>query len=59
MQLLTCDMDYSYTAEQQAFNGGEMDKFVQFTQGQEVDATHFCPAGSVMGYFDGNTVTAM
>src|SRR6478672_4658084 len=27
---LTCDNNHSYTAEQQAFDGGAMDKFVQF-----------------------------
>src|SRR4051812_6881976 len=26
----TCDNNHSYTAEQQAFNGGMMDKFVEF-----------------------------
>jgi phospholipase C len=30
-QALTCDQDHAYTAEQQAFDHGLMDKFVQFT----------------------------
>jgi len=52
----TCDMDHEYTAEQQAFDGGLMDKFVEYTSagwGQT------CEADGVMGYFDGNTVTAL
>jgi phospholipase C len=64
---LTCDMDHNYTDEQKAFDGGKMDKFVQFTEGQPAagDNAHFCPvdasgqADGVMGYFDGNTVTAL
>ena len=63
----TCDMDHGYTDEQKAFDGGKMDKFVQFTEGQPTpgDTVHFCPvdasgkADGVMGYFDGNTVTAL
>jgi phospholipase C len=49
-QALTCSNNHSYTAEQQAFNGGAMDKFVEFTS---------CSGNNSMGYFDGNTVTAM
>ena len=50
-QSVTCDNSHSYMAEQQAFNGGLMDKFVEFTS---------CGGtGTAMGYFDGNTVTAM
>jgi phospholipase C len=30
-QAVTCDQDHGYTAEQKAYNGGAMDKFVQFT----------------------------
>ena len=50
----TADQDHNYMAEQQAFDKGLMDKFVQFTG---------VPEGSgpskVMDYFDGNTVTAL
>ncbi len=56
-QALTCDMNHDYTPEQQAFDGGLMDKFVQYTSssGRGCD-----PSGAtVMGYYDGNTVTAM
>ena len=31
-QAATCDQDHGYTPEQQAVNGGKMDKFVQFTE---------------------------
>ena len=30
-QAVTCDMDHEYTAEQQAYNGGLLNKFVEFT----------------------------
>jgi phospholipase C len=51
-----CDPDHDYTAIQKSFNGGLMDKFVQnsglmFQKG--------CHPSLVMGYFDGNTVTAL
>lgn len=54
-QAITCDMDHGYTAEQKAFDHGLMDKFVQST-----GATYNnCDPKQVMGYFDGNTVTAL
>ena len=31
-EALTCDQDHDYTPEQQAVNGGKMDKFVQYTE---------------------------
>ena len=63
-QALTCDMDHSYTAEQRAYNGGKMDQFAQWTdQGVQPGSTmhywQYCPWGVVMGYYDGNTVTAL
>jgi len=59
-QAVTCDQDHSYTAEQAAFDGGLMDRFVE-TVGRRSGA---CPdagmgRGLTMGYYDGNTVTAM
>ena len=58
-QAQTCDQDHTYTDEQKAFDGGLMDKFVE-TVGR---GTASCQdagkgAGLVMGYYDGNTVTA-
>jgi phospholipase C len=49
-QSVTCDNDHAYTSEQKAFNAGAMDKFIQFTS---------CPGNTAMGYYDGNTVTAL
>ncbi|GAB2475181.1 phospholipase C [Xylanimonas ulmi] len=55
---VTCDQNHGYTAEQNAVNGGAMDKFVQYVN---VDACSglFGEPGLVMDYYDGNTVTAM
>jgi len=54
-QAKTCDQNHGYSSEQLAFDSGLMDKFVQFTGTQEPG----CDPTSVMGYFDGNTVTAL
>jgi phospholipase C len=58
-QAVTCDQNHNYTPEQQAFDLGAMDKFPQFTGtgGSTCDFGH--GTGLVMGYYDGNTVTAM
>jgi phospholipase C len=53
-QAATCDQDHDYTPEQQAFHAGLMDRFPEFAGGAGA-----CPASQVMGYFDGNTVTAL
>ena len=55
--VLTCDMDHEYLAEQEAYDGRLADKFVQFT----TDSGAGCnPDGSsVMGYYDGRNVTAL
>jgi phospholipase C len=60
-QNYTCDQDHDYLPEQQAFDAGLMDKFPQFV-GVGTDGS--CPdygygANLVMGYYDGNTVTAL
>ncbi|HEV2321895.1 MAG TPA: alkaline phosphatase family protein, partial [Gammaproteobacteria bacterium] len=56
---LTCDQDHNYGAEQSAFDGGLMDKFVQFTDVESCGAPDISKPGLVMDYYDGNTVTAM
>jgi len=58
-QALTCDQDHAYTAEQKAFDDGRMDKFVQFTGNSSCTAPAAHPAGLVMDYFDGNSVTGL
>jgi phospholipase C len=63
-QASTCDQDHSYGDEQKALDQGLMDLFPA-TVG--VGSSSFCNAafsygrgkGLVMGYFDGNTVTAL
>ncbi|MET0254191.1 MAG: alkaline phosphatase family protein, partial [Luteibacter sp.] len=60
-QAATADQDHGYTSEQRAFNGGRMDLFPQYTGRGEAlpggDASEE-GKGQVMGYYDGNTVTA-
>ena len=58
-QALTCDQDHAYTAEQQAVDGGKMDKFVQFTETSTCSAPNYGTPGLVMDYYDGNTVTGL
>jgi phospholipase C len=63
-QAFTQDMSHDYMPEQQAFDGGAMDLFPSFTgypgppprmQGKQPVLT----TGLVMGYYDGNTTTAL
>ena len=69
-QAETCDQDHNYTDEQKAFDSGLMDKFVEtvgvakrkvglpgHTVATPCDYSH--GKGLVMGYYDGNTVTAL
>ncbi|HEY7961902.1 MAG TPA: alkaline phosphatase family protein [Solirubrobacteraceae bacterium] len=62
-QALTCDQDHHYQAEQEAYDGGLMDKFVQDTAGSECTGAEPGPTGqnktTVMDYYDGNTITAL
>jgi phospholipase C len=61
-QALTCDQDHAYTPEQEAVNGGKMDKFIQFTNTPTCTGTPTTPYGApglVMDYYDGNTVTGL
>ena len=56
-QATTCDMDHNYTDEQAAYHAGQMDLVVQKLSSA---AANCAPDRStVMGYFDGNTVTAL
>jgi len=57
-EALTCDQNHGYLPEQQAFDGGKMDKFVQDTQTDNCTG-EFGPPGIVMDYYDGNTVTGL
>jgi phospholipase C len=61
-QAFTNDQDHDYTPEQQAFDAGLMDLFPLYTgtagpppSGSGVTQTN----GLVIGYYDGNTVTAL
>ena len=56
---VTCDQDHGYTAEQQAYDGGAMDQFVQYTDTESCAPPMFSRPGLVMDYYDGNTVTAL
>ncbi len=57
----TADQDHDYTPEQQAFHGGLMDSFPQYTgtAGPPPNGGIQGTTGLVMGYYDGNTVTAL
>ncbi len=62
-EAVTCDQNHNYQNEQQATNSGLMDKFVQ-SVGVGSTAGSPCPdyghgPGLVMGYYDGNTTTAL
>ncbi len=59
-QANTADQNHAYTAEQQAYNDGKMDLFPKYTgKGTPGSAGAFGTKGQVLGYFDGNTVTAI
>jgi phospholipase C len=58
---LTCDQDHDYSDEQQAFDSGKMDHFVQ-SVGTGSGTSPFgapCTPATVMDYYDGNTVTGL
>ena len=55
VQAITCDMDHGYASEQKAYDGGKLDKFVEHTGATGPG----CDPRMVMGYYDGNTVTAL
>ena len=56
----TVDQNHSYTPEQEAEDGGKADLFPLYTgNSQPAAASLFATNGLVMGYYDGNTVTAL
>lgn len=62
-QAATQDMDHDYTAEQMAFDAGVMDLFPANTgtagPPPNPPPSWVTTTGAVMGYYDGNTVTAL
>ena len=59
-QANTRSQNHAYTPEQQAVDNGKEDLFPKYTGRGTAGATGaFGTNGQVMGYFDGNTVTAM
>jgi len=58
-QAATADQNHSYTPEQEAYDGGRADLFPEYTgHGTSGGVGAFGTQGQVMGYYDGNTVTA-
>jgi phospholipase C len=61
----TCDQNHDYSAEQRARNGGLMNRYVQFGDDGPGKPGQFCHQNengdfdTDLGYFDGNTVTAL
>src|SRR5580658_9316186 len=60
-QSATADQDHDYLAEQMAYHSGLVDLFPKSTgtAGPPPSSTTGATTGLVMGYYDGNTVTAM
>ncbi|MGB6592506.1 MAG: alkaline phosphatase family protein, partial [Candidatus Nitrosopolaris sp.] len=61
-QQRSCDITHSYTGEQKEYNGGLMNKFVQFSFplfSYNPKDSGKCNPNQVMGYYDGNTVSAL
>jgi phospholipase C len=59
-QAATADQNHGYTAEQEAYDGGKADLFPKYTgSGTSGGAGAFGTTGQVMGYYDGNTVSAL
>lgn len=59
-QAFTADQSHAYTDEQAAFHHGHMDHFIESTGNGLVHTPGVLGSpATVMGYFDGNTVTAL
>ena len=54
-EAVTCDNDNHYTDEQKAYNGGLIDQVSELLSGTGTG----CTPNLSMGYYDGNTVTAL
>lgn len=54
-QASTCDNDNHYTDEQKAYDGGLIDKVAELLSGTGTG----CTPNLSMGYYDGNTITAL
>ncbi|HTX15141.1 MAG TPA: alkaline phosphatase family protein, partial [Candidatus Baltobacteraceae bacterium] len=54
-EAVTCDNDNHYKDEQEAYDGGLLDKVATLLSGTGTD----CTPNLSMGYYDGNTVTAI
>ena len=58
--IVECSQTHAYTSEQLSANLGAMDKFVENDGAKGTQAGGLlCDPNMVMGYFDGNTVTAL
>jgi len=61
-QAVTCDQGHDYSQEQEAYHLGLLDQFIQSTNRSTCNPQEpngLVLPGVVMGYFDGNTVTAL
>ncbi|MEZ0093121.1 phospholipase C [Streptacidiphilus sp. EB129] len=58
-QVMTCDQNHNYLPEQQAYDGGKADLFVQKTSKDTCSGGLFGAPGLAMDYYDGNTTTAL
>ncbi len=59
-QAATCDQDHGYRQEQAAYHAGLLDRFELLgSRDGGSDGKLTCHRREVMGYFDGNTVTAL
>ena len=58
-QAATCDQDHNYTDEQTAFDSGLMDNFLALVSSEFCTNNDVKVPNEIMGYFDGNTVTAL
>ncbi len=58
-QAATADQDHNYTPEQEAFHAGLMDLFPKYTGTPGPPPNGDTSSSLVMGYYDGNTVTAL